>query len=203
MKYPSFFDDVESIKLTDPLSGFLGAFDGGQMEITYLDCVKLAGHSCPTVAGAYLMALEGVSRLYPNGLPVRGGIRVQMRDGQSDGVTGVIATVVSFVMGASGDSGFKGIKGKMSRNNLLDYDTDMSRELRLVRIDNGDSIDIDYDPSSVGISPEMTPLMGKMMQGVASDEEKVAFGKLWQDRVKRILIDAQRDKLITISKTGE
>ncbi len=60
MQYPIFYDQVENIKLYDPLSDFLGAVDKGDIEITYLDCVKLAGHSCPTVAGAYLMALTGL-----------------------------------------------------------------------------------------------------------------------------------------------
>ena len=60
MNYPSFFDRVEPISLQDPLSNFLGAFVDGKLDITYLDCVKLAGHSCPTVAGAYLMACKGL-----------------------------------------------------------------------------------------------------------------------------------------------
>ena len=55
MSYPSFFDEIESIKVKDPLSNVLGAFEMGEYEFGYVDVVKSAGHSCPTVAGAYLM----------------------------------------------------------------------------------------------------------------------------------------------------
>ena len=66
MHYPSFFDTTESINLKDPLAEVLGAFEDGSFSLTYADIVKAAGHSCPTVAGAFLMAREGLKRLYPN-----------------------------------------------------------------------------------------------------------------------------------------
>ncbi|WP_434658597.1 hypothetical protein [Sulfurimonas sp. NW9] len=49
MNYPQFFDTVQSIPLKDPLAQVLGAFENGEYEITYLEVVKAAGHSCPTV----------------------------------------------------------------------------------------------------------------------------------------------------------
>jgi uncharacterized protein YwbE len=33
--------------------------------------------------------------------------------------------------------------------------------------------------------------MGKMMKNLASDDEKKLFGKLWQERVKEILINGK------------
>ena len=51
MTYPAFFETTASITLKDPLSEALGAFDEGLITYTYLDVVKTAGHSCPTVAG--------------------------------------------------------------------------------------------------------------------------------------------------------
>ena len=111
MKYPAFYDKVESIQLHDPLSQFLGAFENGDMEITYLDCVKLAGHSCPTVAGAYLMALKGLEALYPDQLPQRGRIKVEMRDSLTNGVTGVVGNVIAFIVGAGGPGESKGKRG--------------------------------------------------------------------------------------------
>ncbi len=44
----------------------------------YLDVVKSAGHSCPTVAGAYLATREALKRLYGDELPERGAIRVDL-----------------------------------------------------------------------------------------------------------------------------
>mgnify|MGYP003492414693 FL=1 len=40
--------------MRDPLAELLGAAEGGRLEYTYADAVKLTGHSCPTVAGAWL-----------------------------------------------------------------------------------------------------------------------------------------------------
>jgi len=200
MNYPSFFDHVEPISLQDPLSNFLGAFVDGKLDIDYLDCVKLAGHSCPTVAGAYLMALKGLESLYPDMLPQRGFVKVEMRDGETQGVTGVVCNVIAFITGAGGAGGFKGLQGKMSRNNLISYDTAITREVRLTRIDTGASVEIDYDPSTIPPSAEMQPLMGKMMQQMASDEEKRAFGALWQERVEKILLGKENwDTIVTLS----
>jgi hypothetical protein len=55
MSHPAFFDDVATIVLRDPLAELLGAAEGGIVEYGYAEAVKLAGHSCPTVAGAWLM----------------------------------------------------------------------------------------------------------------------------------------------------
>jgi len=52
MQYPSFFDTARKITVYDPLAELLGAFDNGVIEYSYVDAVKLAGHSCPTVAGS-------------------------------------------------------------------------------------------------------------------------------------------------------
>ena len=72
MDYPKFFNEIETIKLKDELSDFLGTFKDGIVEFSYLDVVKSAGHSCPTVAGAYLMAREGLKALYEDEIPKRG-----------------------------------------------------------------------------------------------------------------------------------
>lgn len=201
MKYPVFFDKVQSIQLQDPLSNFLGAFEEGKMEISYLECVKLAGHSCPTVAGAYLMALKGVEALYGDQLPQRGSIHVSMRDGENEGVTGVICNVISFIAGANGAGGFKGLNGNFSRNNLVSYNIPMEGEVKLSRLDTGESVTLSYNPSAIPADAMMQPLMGKSMQGLASEGEKKQFGKLWQERVEKILTSENLwDQMITITK---
>jgi len=201
MHYPNFYTKVTPIKLYDPLSDFLGAFQKGELEISYLDCVKLAGHSCPTVAGAYLMALKGLAALYADTLPQRGSIRLEMKEHESHGVTGVTANIISFILGASAASGFKGIQGNFSRNNLVFYTAPIATEVRLTRLDTNQSVNLSYDPSSVKIDKNMMPLMGKNLKGLASEEEKTAFKVLWQKRVEEILLNTQiQDKLITISK---
>ena len=199
MQYPDFFDKVPSISLQDPLSDFLGAFKEGKMEISYLECVKLAGHSCPTVAGAYLMALKGLEALYPETLPQRGMVHVSMRDGEAEGVTGVICNVISFIAGANGISGFKGIQGNFSRDNLVSYNVPMNGEVKLTRLDTDTSVTLSYTPAMIPGDPMMQPLMGKTLQGIASQEEKETFGRLWQARVEKILLSQDLwDQMITI-----
>ncbi len=199
MTYPDFFDQVEPIQLEDPLSNFLGAFEEGLMEITYLDCVKLAGHSCPTVAGAYLMAKKGLAALYGNELPRRGSIRVSLHENEAEGVTGVIGNVIAFIAGANGIGGFKGIGGHFSRNNLLHYDVPMEGEVTLTRTDTNRSVTLSYNPSIIPADPAMQPLMGKSLQGLASAGERKKFGQLWQARVEKILLSAALwDQMITI-----
>lgn len=117
MPFPEFFDAAPRFTVRDPLADFLGAADDGVIEYGYADVVKLAGHSCPTVASAYLMTRAALGSLYPEVLPERGGIRVELRDDRLEGATGVVANVASFLTGATHDTGFKGIGGHFDRRN--------------------------------------------------------------------------------------
>ena len=101
MNTPAYYDTVPSITMTDPLAETLGSAEGGTLEYRYLDAVKLTGHSCPTVAGAWRLTRDALARLYPQGTPRRGEIRVDLREALDDGVAGVIASVVSLVTGAA------------------------------------------------------------------------------------------------------
>ena len=199
MKYPEFYDKVESLTLQDPLSNFLGALKDGILKIDYLDCVKVAGHSCPTVAGAYLMTKLGLERLYTDTLPQRGMVHVTVRENENEGVAGVIGNIVSYIVGAAGKGGFKGINGNFSRNDLIDYGVPMDCNITLTRIDTNASVALSYSPSLVPADPKMQELMGKILQYVASDDERKEFGKLWQKRVETILLSSNLwDKLVTI-----
>jgi formylmethanofuran dehydrogenase subunit E len=202
MHYPTFFNDIPTITLHDPLGEFLGAFEDGVVEISYLDCAKLAGHSCPTVASAYLMATAGLNTLYPDGLPRRSQISIEMQAPKAEGVTGVIGNVIAYIVGAGDEGGFKGIGGTFSRNDLLRFGvSQLAGMVRLTRIDTGDSVTLSSDTSQVPGSPEMMPLMQKAMQGAASDAEKVQFQALWQGRVEAMLLSSDlQDKIITIHK---
>lgn len=186
MNYPDFFNEVEVIKVQDPLSAVLGAFAKGEYEFNYLDVVKSAGHSCPTVAGAYLITAEALKALYPNELAVRGNIKVEFQEELEDGVAGVISNAVSQITGATDKSGFKGLAGKFARHSLMEFDANISSSARFTRVDTGKSVDVFYDPSSIAPSRNMQPLMQKMMGGAAQPAEIKEFGELWQDRVKRI-----------------
>ena len=196
MQYPKFFDKIKSIELVDNLSNFLGTFEDGLVEFSYLDIVKSAGHSCPTVAGAYLMALEGLKELYKDEIAVRGEIFVSFKEDASDGVAGVIANVITQITGATVTSGFKGIGGNFVRHDLMSFNNDISSCVKFQRLDTGKSIEVIYNPSSIQGNPLQQVLMQKIMQNVATPEEKLDFGKLWQQRVENIFNNIE--KVITI-----
>ncbi len=186
MSYPKFYDAVETIKVKDQLSNILGTFENGEYEFSYEDVVKSAGHSCPTVAGAYIIALEALKVLYPNQRAMRGNIKVEFKDDLEEGVAGVIANVISQITGATDKSGFKGLNGKFARHSLMSFNANINASAKLTRVDNSQSVEVTYNPSSVMPNPDMKVLMQKMMQGLATPDELKEFGALWQDRVKRI-----------------
>ena len=196
MNYPLFFDDVETITLFDPLSQVLGSFEDGKIIFTYKDIVKLAGHSCPTVGGAYLMTLRSLEALYKDSLPVRGQIKVEFKEDEKDGVAGVIGNVISDITGATQTSGFKGLNGKFARHSLMFFNAKIDSSARFTRIDTGKSVDVYYNPNIVPPSSQMQPLMQKVMTQTATPDEIKAFGKLWQERVEKILCKHNFDEKV-------
>lgn len=189
MSYPAFFDSVRTLTLRDPLAEFLGTSTDGLLEYSFHDAVKLAGHSCPTVAGAYLMTLKALTALYGQDMPVRGNIRVAFRDDQNSGVTGVIANVVSQITGATENNGFKGLAGKFKRTGLLSFNSDIEGIIRFTRIDQPLAVETDYHPEHVPGDRHMSTLLQGLLAQRGSAEDQATFAALWQDRVRRILID--------------
>jgi hypothetical protein len=197
MTYPQFFNEIPTIKLQDDLASFLGAFEDGIIEFSYLDVVKSAGHSCPTVLGAYLMTLEGLKALYESKIPKRGEIIVEFKESQTTGVAGVIGNVIMNITGATTTNGFKGIAGKYDRNYLMKFDKDISgASVRFTRADTQKKVDVIYDPSNILPDRNMSVFMQKSIQGTATEDERIEFGKLWQQRVEMI-----SKNLATVIKT--
>ncbi|ACZ13255.1 hypothetical protein [Sulfurospirillum deleyianum] len=187
MNYPAFFDTVSSITLYDPLSELLGAFEEGKVCVSYLDVVKSAGHSCPTIAGAYLMVREGLKKLYPDTLPVRGEIEVFFKEGIEEGTTGVVANVFSFITGATDVWGFKGLSGHFSRTQRMHFKAPISLHVKMKRLDTGVEVNVAYDPNSIPFDPRVSALMPKLFTSLLTPEEKALFATLWQERVAKIL----------------
>lgn len=202
MPFPDFFRDVPSLTLKDPLALMLGAAEDGLMTYTYADAVKLAGHSCPTVAGAWLMACHGLRALYGDATPVRGGIRVEFQAARDAGTTGVVANVLGLVTGAAGDEGFKGLNGQQARCGLLRFGVDLPAEVRLTRVDTGASVLLDYRPQAVPPDPGLSPLMARLAGATAEPAERAEFARLWRDRVRRILLDHGSDPALVAVQPG-
>lgn len=190
MSFPSFFAEVPAVVVHDRLAGFLGASNDGIIEYRYVDAVKLAGHSCPTVAGAYLLTRRVLAALYPDELPERGEIGVNFREAQEEGAAGVMAAVVGLITGAAGIGGFKGIAGKFSRRNLLGFEAvDLPGGIAFTRRDSGRRLTASLHLERVAPDPRTGPLLQRLLAGEHDPAVAEAFAGLWQDRVRRILID--------------
>lgn len=187
--YPPFFDAVPRVRVRDPLAEFLGAVEGGVIEYRYLDAVRLAGHSCPTVAGAYGLTRLALGALYGAAMAERGCVRATLRDDASVGVAGVVASVVSLLTGACAETGFKGLAGRFERRGLLAFGVEQAWELRFTRCADGASVDAAVNLRAVPADPQMMPLMQRCLAGAADEDERRLFGSLWQDRVRRILLE--------------
>jgi hypothetical protein len=197
MNFPDFFAAAPVITVRDPLAEFLGAAEGGQIEYRYADAVRLAGHSCPTVAAAFLMTRAALAALYGDALPVRGDIRVDLREARDAGVAGVIASVATLITGATADSGFRGLGGRFNRRNLLHFGQAMAGgELRFTRLDTGSAVAATADLSRVAGDPQVGELLPACLAGRATLQMQETFRRLWQERVRRLLLDHADDPAV-------
>lgn len=189
MKPPPYFTQVAPISLYDPLAELLGACEDGVLTYDFLDAVKLAGHACPTVASAWLATVRGLRALYGDDLPVRGDIAVALPDRIDEGVAGVIASIATLITGAAGDGGFKGLGGKFGRRGLLAFGITGVAGIRFSRRDTGTGVDCRVNLQRVPADRRLGGLLPGVVLGTAGPTERELFHQLWQDRVRRILID--------------
>jgi len=97
--------------------------------------------------------------------------------------------VATLLTGAAGAGGFKGLGGRHGRRNLLAFGVDGVAGLRFTRRDNGTSVDCIVRLQGVAGDPRLGHLLPDVIMGTASAEEAALFRTLWQDRVRRILVD--------------
>nr|WP_275584630.1 hypothetical protein [Stenotrophomonas sp. NLF4-10] len=178
------------------MARLLGASDDGRIEYGYADAVKLAGHSCPTVAGAWLMVRAALQALYRGQLPERGGVRVDMAEAEDAGTTGVVAQVFTFITGAAAGNGFQGVGGQFSRHNLLRHGAGGSGTARFTRIDSGAAVEVGMDLSGVPADVPLRPLLASALADDASDATRAEFARVWQGRVRRLLLEHANDPAV-------
>lgn len=189
MAFPDFFSAAPVIRMRDPLAGFLGASHDGLIDYRYEDAVRLAGHSCPTVASAFLMTRAALAALYSDTLPVRGEIRVGLADAHDAGVAGVIASIATLVTGATADTGFRGLAGQFNRRDRLFFAQPLKQgSLRFTRLDSDKVVEVSADLSRVPGNPRMGELMPLCLSGTADTAQRQEFQTLWQDRVRLLLL---------------
>ncbi|MBI5599781.1 MAG: hypothetical protein HY890_08630 [Deltaproteobacteria bacterium] len=190
-----FFDEVETIRLNDPLSYVLGSqYEGEPFVFEYADAVKLAGHSCPAVSGAYKLTALALKALYGDELPVRGEIRVLIKGEPSQLAYGPQAQVIMLITGASGVTGFHGLGGRYSRFNKLRFDEKDFQFSTFIfeREDTKKAVKVVYNPGVLPQDPAMSDLSPRVIQGVATVKEKEQFIALWQGKVRKILLEDKK-----------
>ena len=186
------FPTTPSITLFDPLAQFLGAGDG-EFHYTFDDVVRLSGHACPTVAGAFLMVIHAMDALYGEEMPVRGGVQVSLSGAVDQGVNGPISQVFTLLTGATDENGFHGLAGQFARDHLMEFHSAADGVFAFTRTDNGQSVQVRYDASSIMPNPEMAVLMKQALQPGCDTTVRQQFSDLWRDRVIRILQDGGQE----------
>lgn len=188
----AFYDEAEPIKLKDPLAAFLGAIEENEEFVfTYEDAVKLAGHSCPAVSGAYKVTQKALAALYGNETPQRGGISVKVLGSIDNGANGPISQVISLITGAATQTGFSGLGSSFVRKNKLIFDeqNEEANAFVFTRDDNGKSVKVTYHPENIPGDEDMHNLFTKCIVGTANDKQKEKFKEMWQKRVKCVLFE--------------
>ena len=199
-----FFDIAEPIKLKDPLAYILGSMEEGELFVfKYPDAVKLAGHSCPAVSGAYKITAKALSALYGTDTPVRGDIRVAVMGKATDLAYGPMSQVISLITGAGPVTGFAGLGRRFRRRNLLVFDEDHFEYNTFIfqRIDTEKTVSVTYNPDAVPEDPRLGELVSLVLAGQATEEEHRAFKDAWQGKVKMILLED--DKLTGLFEVRE
>lgn len=193
------FPASPTVTVYDPLGELLGAGDG-YYEYSFDDAVKLAGHACPTVAGAFVMALRAMDELYGEQVPQRGDIRIEVSGSPTTGSTGPFTQILTLLTGAAAENGFQGLNGNYVRQGLLAFsNTEAPGPLSATfhRISNNTQVTLVYNPSAIPGDPAMMDAMQAVLSGTADSETRQQFRELWRARVERIVADRGES---TISK---
>ena len=212
--FRDFIKEVRPIRFKEPLAETLGAFqeEGAVLDYTFLDAVKMAGHACPTVAGAYLSCQKAMEALYPDEIPVRGEIAVTVHGEPDEGVYGVMGQVFTFLTGAAPASGFGGLGYKFKRKDRLTFDPrkidSQAMCFEFKRLDTNKAVLVKFYPQQIPFTPEKARRMGELMERVlweaARKEEKAEFQELWMGKVKGMLLEAKDiDKWLKVEIRGK
>ncbi len=192
-----FYSEIEPISMHDPLSSVLGAIDDNALiYYSYQDCIKLAGHACPSVSTAFQLTKLALKELYGREIPVRGNLKVRFAGNREAGANGPIGQVIQFLTGAAIETGFHGLGGKYSRANLFEYDENLVSEsglnVEFERIDTGEKVAVQANLSMIPLSNEeqsYSEYMPDVIHGKASNEDREKFYLFWQGKNRKILLE--------------
>ena len=194
MDFPDFYAEAPQVPTHDALAELLGASRDGRLDYCYADAVRLAGHSCPTVAGAFLLGRAALATLYPHGPAERGAIRVTLPAPVDHGTTGVIAQVLTLLTGAAAQNGFHGIAGRYARAGLLQFaECERGDAVTFERIDNGAAVEVELYLAAIPAEAHQRERLAAILDHRADDATRATFARHWQARVRRLLLDFADD----------
>ncbi len=211
--FRDFLKEVEPIRFKEPFAETLGAFkqENAVLEYSFIDVVKMAGHACPTTAGAYLCCHQTLKKLYPDEIPIRGDISITIYGEPDEGVFGVISQVFSLLTGAAPATGFRGLGHKFKRKDLLKFNPEKTDTdalcFKFQRLDNNKTVYVRFYPNKIPFAEHKAKRLGELLEKViweaAKDEEQKEFQNLWMEKVRDMLL-AKKDinKWITIEEIG-
>jgi len=197
--FRDFFCEVNPILFKEPLAETLGAFkeEEAVLKYTFIETAKMAGHACPTVAGAYLVCQEALNFLYQDSIPIRGNVAVTIYGNPAEGVFGVMGQVFSFLTGAASTTGFKGLGQRYVRRDLLQFNSEkidpeaMCFEFK--RLDTETQVLVRFYPRRVPYPIDKAIRLNEVMKKVllykASDADKKELQDLFIGKVKAMLIE--------------
>jgi hypothetical protein len=211
--FVDFLQEVDPIKFREPLAETLGAINEKEavLEYTFIDVVKMAGHACPTVAGAYLSCQKALEKLYPHEIPVRGNISVTVYGESDEGVYGVMSQVFSLLTGAASVTGFKGLGHKFKRKDLLKFTLEkidpQAMCFEFKRLDSGKAVLVKFYSQQIPFPEDKAKRLGELLERVlweaAKEAEKKEFQALWMEKVKDMLLDRKGiDRWLKIEEGG-
>lgn len=189
---------VTPIKLKDPKASMVGYKNPGEdyFKISLEDVGKYTGHICTGVATGYLLTSQALQLLYPNHeIPVRGQISLAGSDRIDP------YEVASYIVRASEHS------GQLPESNHGIIDSSLQNNLGIhtfifKRADTGAMVKAEFHKYKL-VDPKNIPLMlamkEKIMEGRASEKEKLIFAERVQNMVKKVLTDLP-EGVITVEK---
>lgn len=190
---------VEPIMMRDPFLELLGQ-TAGPIPYTYEEVVKLSGHSCGAVSGAWSMTRKALEELYGEEIPERGKIRIYVPGAADEWFLGVYGEAMTYITGAAPETGFPGSEfgQDYNRRNLLIYKDEPSGTPppQMVwifeRIDTGEKVSVRYDVTKVlpPSTQERNEVSAKMGQGTATAEEAAEWIIYWNARAEFVLNNA-------------
>lgn len=189
--------------MIEPYFGIFGQSDV-PVPYFYAEAVKLAGHSCGAVTGAWTIARKALEVLYPDGeIPVRGQIAVQAPGAEDEWFVGVFGEVITFVTGAAPKTGFIGAEfGQANqvfvRQNKMVYTEEPTEQLHpmrewvFTRLDTGTKVGVKFNLAVITpiATPERMAMGKKMATGAATPEEAADYIQYWNDRATFVLDNA-------------